>query len=191
MACSSTTYFKNSSNSDVFRTAYSRYAERLVRLASSRFQGLLHQKLDPEDVVQSALASFVRACNDQIITVQTSQDLWALLATMTLRKCRYHLRRYTTGKRQLSLEVQYLEHDALLHSTSFRQPAAEEVQLLLDLLDGFFQVVPGLTRQIVELSLQNYSPVEIAHKVGLSERTVFRQLARAKACLQNMYQEEE
>lgn len=191
MASSSTRYFKDQLTSTEFNTVYSRYVERLVRLAVPRLSSLMRRKLDAEDVVQSALASFIKAYDEQHVSVQSNKEFWALLVTMTLRKCRYHIRRYHTEKRHIHRELQNYQSESLLQSLPDTQPTPEEVQTLLDLVSSLIDDSPAQTREILMFSLQNYTPGEIAFKVGLSERSVFRQLQRARTHLLSLEESEE
>lgn len=173
------------------QNVFTRYAEQLIRLVAPRITGLIKRKLDPEDVVQSALASFVRAYSEQKLMVCNNEDLWALLVTVTLRKCRYHLRRYLTAKRLMTREVYVDTADGFSHCVIDEQPTAEEVSTLVDLLERLFSSTSDQTREIVDWSLQNYTVREIAQKAGLSERSVFRQLERVKGYLRSIDQEQE
>lgn len=68
---------------EIFR----RFANRLVSLARQRLDALVLRKLDPEDVLQSALNSFFRAHAQGRVDVRDWDSLWGLLAVITLRKC--------------------------------------------------------------------------------------------------------
>ncbi len=63
------------------------YARRLIGLARSRLSENVRAKTDPEDVVQSVFRSFFTRQADGQFELATWNDLWSLLATITLRKC--------------------------------------------------------------------------------------------------------
>jgi hypothetical protein len=59
-----------------------RYASRLIALAMSRIHGRLQRRIDPEDIVQSALGSFFRRAGDGCYQVADGDDLWPLRSTI-------------------------------------------------------------------------------------------------------------
>jgi len=64
------------------------YAARLIALAHVRISARLRRRLDAEDVVQSAMGSFFRRANDGAYELARTDDLWPLLATITINKLR-------------------------------------------------------------------------------------------------------
>lgn len=165
---------------------FARFSQRLIALASRRISGSLRQKVDPEDLVQSAFKSFFRAHEGAAVQVQDWHSLWSLLATITLRKAGHQLRRFQTEKRDVRKEVSGIAND---HESRpgiealAREPTPAEATILQETVEFLLNGTKDKARDVIELSLQGWGPEEISAKVGLSERTVFRQLARLKAQL--------
>lgn len=169
--------------SEIFR----RYRERLIHLAAPRLAGKLRTKVDPEDVVQSAFRSFFRAEETREFGLGGWNDLWSVLVTITLRKCRYQVRHFLTIKRDIRREQAQRTIDSPLDwQTIASDPTPVEAAEFADLLITFLGGLDERARQIVELSLEGYSPAEIAPKVSLTERTVYRQLDRIRARLEGL-----
>jgi DNA-directed RNA polymerase specialized sigma24 family protein len=80
---------------DAARELYSRYFRRLLGLARSRLDGLERQKVEAEDVVQSAFKSFFVLLEDGQFSLDESGDVWPLLVRITLRKCGHKLEHWS------------------------------------------------------------------------------------------------
>jgi DNA-directed RNA polymerase specialized sigma24 family protein len=125
---------------DAVYELFSRFTERLVRLARGQIALRLQSKEDPQDIVQSALRTFCLRYAEGQFTVGGWESLWALLAKITTRKCLARSRHYGAGKRDHKLEVsldapESIERELELWSTE-PQPEdvialAETVELLL------------------------------------------------------------
>jgi DNA-directed RNA polymerase specialized sigma24 family protein len=68
------------------------YMARLIALAASRCKALRH-RLDPEDIVQSVFLNLYK--HYDLRQLKEVDDLWPLLACITVRKMRENL--YTAG----------------------------------------------------------------------------------------------
>lgn len=159
---------------------FQRYVESLIRLATPRMLGAIRQKIDPEDLVQSAMGSFFRRHAEAPFTLNSWDNLGALLATITLRKCRYHTRHFSTAKRQLHLEEHLEETKVTGNCTSATEPTPLESAEFADLVTQLLDSLSPKSRQICELALLGHSSAEIAERTNLTERTVFRQMERIR-----------
>src|SRR5262249_58687579 len=74
---------------EVFR----RFANRLIGLARTHLDRRLRQKVDPEDVMQSALKSFFVRHADGEFDLTGWDSLWSLLVGIPLRKGGHHAER--------------------------------------------------------------------------------------------------
>jgi RNA polymerase sigma factor (sigma-70 family) len=167
---------------------FERYAQRLVALARAHFEQRLARKVDPEDVVQSAYKSFFLRHRDGRLDVGDWQSLWSLLTLITLRKCADRAAYFRAERRDLGREAPAAapgrpEHWQLAIN---RQPGPEEALLLAETVEELFRGVAADEREILELSLQGYSAVEISERLGRAERSVRRLRERARKRLQRM-----
>ena len=79
---------------------WGRYFQRLVRLAGARLPAHCRRSFDEEDVALSAFQSFCeRAGRGQFPQLDDRDDLWRLLATITVRKALDTMRHQTRQKR--------------------------------------------------------------------------------------------
>lgn len=169
-----------SAPADIFR----RYSERLVRLAAQRIVGAMRQKVDAEDVVQSAFLSFFRKQSPGAFDLRNWDDLWSLLVTFTVRKCNRQLRRYLSKKRTVNQEKPQAADNAEMSNIwepMAREPTPAEVAALNDTVERLLNSLDDRGRSVAELTLQGHSTPEIAAALGIAERTVFRDLARIRA----------
>src|SRR4029077_11892934 len=111
------------------REVFEEFAGRLVALARRRFNRLLARKVDPEDVVQSALKSFFARHRAGKLDVGGWDGLWNLLALITLRKCadraEYFLADRRDGTREVTGAAGEEGPDAWLVALD-RQPSPQE-----------------------------------------------------------------
>src|SRR4051812_47435223 len=93
---------------------FRRFVHRLIGLARSRIPGRLAGRVDPEDVVQSAYRSFFAASAAGHYQAARGDDLWELLATITLHKIHRQVERFQAQKRAWDREVRFGSEDSLL-----------------------------------------------------------------------------
>jgi RNA polymerase sigma-70 factor (ECF subfamily) len=165
---------------------FQRFARRLIGLAGTRLDGLLRQKVDPDDVMQSAFRSFFSRQADGQFELQSWDSLWALLAVITIRKCGRVSERYYSAARDVNREVAAGEDDETGEDPLClsREPTPAEAAILADMVESLMRLLSSRDRQIVSLSLQGYTPQEVGEKIGRSERTVQRVLKDVRAWLQ-------
>src|SRR3954464_2904118 len=85
---------------EVFR----RFASRLIGLARTHLDHRIRQKVDPEDLMQSALKSFfVRHAGGQF-DLAGWDSLWSMLVVITLRKCGHKTEYFRAACRALDRE---------------------------------------------------------------------------------------
>lgn len=166
---------------------FHRYVDRLVRLARSRLSPKLTRRLDPEDVVQSACRSFFRRVRDGRYEVHRDEELWQLLAIITVNKARKATTRHMAQKRTVHVE-ESTRHDSVLRTVApealAREPSPAEAAILVEETEHIMSGLTQLQRRILQLRLQGHTVDEIANAVGCSQRTVHRGLEQAKSELQ-------
>ena len=163
------------------------YADRLIALARTRLSSKLARRLDPEDVVQSACRSFFRNAQAGRYEVRDSDDLWRLLAAITVHKAQRQGKRHSAAKRALSTE-ESSDWDGIMQVISpeaiSRDPTPEEATTLLEETQAMMAGLSPLHRQIVEMSLQGHEVPATAKEIKCSERTVQRAIERARLLLE-------
>ena len=161
-------------NSDSESKIMELYSRRLIAFAQSRLADQMRRRVDAEDIVQSAYRSFFRRLQRGEFEFDEQNDVWRLLAAITLCKTksavRHHQRQLRDVRRERLLEdsMRPLE----------REPAVEDVAIFYELLESMLTGMPELYREIVLLRMEGHSISEIAIRISRSERTVLRVLAR-------------
>jgi RNA polymerase sigma-70 factor (ECF subfamily) len=167
---------------EVFR----RYAGRLYGLARRHLDTALRQKLDPEDVVQSAYKSFFARHGEGRLRVADWGSLWNLLMLITLRKCADRAAYFRAARRALGRELPPPQGGAGPWEALDREPAPDEAALLAETVEELFRVLDADERPVIELSLQGYSTQEISERLGRAERSVRRLRERVRKRLEAM-----
>ena len=166
------------------------FADPLERFAAQHLTVRLQRRVGPEDVVQSACRTFLRRAQDQQFALSDSKGLWRLLCVITLTKIREHVRFHLRQKRGANREQQLHTGD-----DDSRRPghelAAEDPTpaMAAEFADEFAKLLSGLDdeeQQLVHLKLEQHTNLEIADKIGCSERTVRRILKRVQSRLARM-----
>jgi len=167
-----------------------RFSRRLIGLARVHLSGRLRQKVDPEDVVQSAYKSFLVRYGEKGIGANADDALWGLLTLITIRKCADRARYYKAACRDLhreALACSSLESGSSWHDVASRDPTPEEAVVLAETVEGLLAPLSGDERAIVELSLQGYSTQEISQQLGRAERSVRRIRERVREHLEQQH----
>jgi RNA polymerase sigma-70 factor, ECF subfamily len=163
---------------EIFR----RFVHRLVALASRQFEDRFRAKVDPEDVVQSVYQSFFRRNDRSPFELSDWDSLWALLATITVRKCCDRHEFWRAAKRDVRRET---SHDPDPTAETWwaaidREPTPFQATVLADTLEQVIRQLEPHQRTIAELTLQGYTAVEISLRCECSERTVARVIQRIR-----------
>jgi RNA polymerase sigma-70 factor (ECF subfamily) len=163
------------------------FAARLAGLARRRLGARARRQVDPEDVLQSAFHSFFRRQADGRVQPQSREQLWALLVTLTLRKCGARVDYLQAACRDARREVAAGGDSAGGYEALAREPTPAEAAALADLVEGLMRDFEGRERRILSLRLQGFTAEEIKAEVGCSERTVYRVLDRARKRLERLH----
>ena len=171
------------------RQVFNRFARRLIALARGRLEARLREKVEPEDVLQSAYRSFFCRYADGQFELHDWDSLWALLTTITLRKCGRWTDHYHAARRDISREI--VPCAAVDDSESgwqalTREPSPDEGALLAETVEGLLRGQEGRDRDIVSLALVGYKAREISAQLNRPPRTVYRVLERVKKRLQRL-----
>ena len=95
--------------------AVERYSDRLLRLAHSRLPKNIRTRMDPADIVQSALRSFFSRNEAGKFQFDESEDIWRLLAAITFRKVKISIRFHSSQQRDVTREIKNDETRWLLN----------------------------------------------------------------------------
>ncbi len=163
---------------EIFR----RFVHRLIALASRQFEDRFRAKADPEDVVQSVYKSFFRRNDRSPFELSDWDSLWALLATITVRKCCNRHEFWRAAKRDVRRETQPDPDPTAetLWEAIDRGPTPLQATVLADTLEQIIRQLEPHQRTVAELTLQGYTAVEIAGRCDCSERTVARVIHRIR-----------
>jgi DNA-directed RNA polymerase specialized sigma24 family protein len=159
---------------------YAVYAQRLTRLAERNLSRQVAWREDGEDVVQSALRTFFRRHEQGVFRLNSTDELWRLLARITLFKARAKSRRHSAAARDVGIEV---SGDAWWIDVLAREPGVEEAVLLMDLIHSLLLGLPDPFPEVLERRLRGENVTEIARGLRLSRQTIHGMLKRMQARL--------
>ena len=163
---------------------FERYSARLLALVRSRLSQRLQRRIDPEDVVQSAYRSFFVHARAAEFTAEEDGDLWRLLDSITLHKLWRQAKHHRARKRALDRERHGVGDELIsISQVAAREPTVADVVLADDELRWLLEQLEPLEQQAVKLRIENVPLVEITARLEISERTIRRWLAKAKALL--------
>jgi DNA-directed RNA polymerase specialized sigma24 family protein len=165
---------------------FERFVHRLIALAAAQFEGWMRDRVDVEDAVLSACKSFFLRQARAGCAVGDWDELWSLLATITLRKCAKRRDHVRAARRSVGREVRRLEHAGPGLDLVDRAPSPVEAAILTETVEHLFRAMEPEERPIVEQLLMGCTTAEIAAREDCSQRTVRRVRARAKARLQRL-----
>ena len=158
----------------------------LLRIVADKHLGAhLRRRVGPESVVQSACRTFLRRAREGDYEIADSDSLWRLLCAITLYKVREQVRFHTRQKRGIDREV-YVDGVSGFDAPS-PGPSPAEAAVFGEQLEQVFAALGDEEREIVELKLQDVDNREIAGRIGCSERTVRRILARVRQRLERTF----
>jgi RNA polymerase sigma factor (sigma-70 family) len=157
----------------VARQFWQEYGPLLHRVADRHLPAVLRRRVEAEDVVQSALRTFLRRVQDGQFQMEDQDGLWRLLSAITLNKLRWQTRFHFRRKRGLNRE-QAVEPPSGEEGEAF-QPAAPgpTPAEAAEFADQFQQLLASLDEE-------DCTNDEVAQRLGCSERTVRRILNRVK-----------
>lgn len=164
-----------------------RYTDRLVHLARTRLSSQIGRRVDPEDVLQSVYRSFFRRLRGGQFEVRHSQDIWSLLATITINKSLRQVRHHSAQKRAVAAEVNGVLEEHLQTATPAalsREPLPEDVAVFVEETEMMMRRLSALHRQILHLCMQGHDVDHIAQRAECSERTVERAVHLARTHLE-------
>jgi RNA polymerase sigma-70 factor (ECF subfamily) len=128
-------------------------------------------KLDPEDIVQSVFRNFFAELQKGTFKPASWEEMWYLLAKMTIWKCHRKREYYLTQSRDVRTEKPLEGKESAPHNSM----VVDENLILEESLDLVISRLEDENKKrAFLLTLQGFSPVEIAEELGVSKRTVER-----------------
>ena len=172
---------------------FHRYADRLIALARSKMSPKLARRIDPGDVVQSAVRSFFVRVRDGKLVVQPDSELWHLLAAITVHKAYGQMEHHTAGKRAMKRETESAGDSVCIVPVEAvaNDPTPDDVLAFHEELDKALEPLKPLHQQIVRLHLEGYTQKEIEEKVGRGDRMIRIVLAEFREQLRERLGSEE
>jgi len=161
---------------------FERYYQRLVELIRRQSGWRLKQAEGSMDVAQSVLRTFFDQVRNDRVAVGPDENLWPLLATITLNKVRNRGKFWQRARRDPS-RVQPLEGGPDPLETG---PSPDDAAALADLVERLLAPFSERRRRIIELILTGQPVNQIAAEVGISERTVFNTRQAAAKILEQV-----
>jgi RNA polymerase sigma-70 factor, ECF subfamily len=168
------------------------YGTVLQRLAEKQLAEGLRRRVGPEDVVQSVYRTFLRRAQAGEFQLVDSEGLWRLLCAITLAKVREVARFHRRKKRDFNQEKS--PRPAFSHAADEPfdpvdpQPSPAEAAEFADQFQQLMASLDDEERQFVDLKLQQCTNLEVAARLGCSERTVRRILKRVQSRLERALQ---
>ncbi len=158
-----------------------RYWPRLLQLADRRMARYRRQEADEEDVVLSALRTFMRRAElGQFEGLRNEPSLWNLLSVILARKIYAHHRRQTSEKRD------HLRQKGLNEDSVFDDAAIDEQVIFGETLKRLLEAAGEKVEPYVLMRLEGYTHEEIAQILKVSSRTVERRLSDARKAWQQI-----
>ena len=152
-----------------------RYRQQLCSLVEREMGKRFSAREDPEDAVQSAMASFCRGIEEHRFVIDSGGKLWSLLATITRRKMLKRIEQNDAGKRRPDKEVR--SEGDLVPS---REPSAEDAVYVAEVIEKVLEGLKPPDPEIFRLRLKGLTRTEIAQRVDLSEASVKIRLERIR-----------
>lgn len=167
---------------DAARQLFDRYVEQLLALARRRLSQRLAGRVDPEDVVQSVFRTFFGRVKAGQFTIEDPEDVCKLLARITLHKTLRQVTFHRAAKRDAAMEATSGPADEKdrLADVFTREPTPEEANMFLDEMEHFLNRIGPQDRQIIEMRMQGYNNLEIAERLGISDRKIRRLMERVR-----------
>jgi RNA polymerase sigma-70 factor (ECF subfamily) len=164
------------------RLIFERYVDRLLALARGRLGPRLARRVDPEDIVQSVFRTFFARARAGQFHVGDRDDLCKLLVRITLLKTLRQVAFHTAAKRDVAQEDAGAADGGRGHLLEVldRGPTPEAAAAFIDQLGHFLDELRPAERQIIDLRLQGHKDVEIAERLGVSDRKIRRLMERVR-----------
>ena len=113
--------------------------------------------------------------------------LWAILAIITIRKCRNKQNHFRSSRRDIAREVAFPHDRNDIAEAISGDPAPEQAVILVETLETLMRRLNGRQRQVLSRYLQGHSVPEISLELQRTERTIRRVLQHVREELETMH----
>ncbi len=154
---------------------WNRFSPRVAALARERLPVWLQCVVDGDDVANSAMCSLIMGLREgRFPTLQDREDLWALVACITVRKAKNEVEKAKRQKRWSGRASVAIDENVVAPGLppDLTRKAAEQFEQLIDVLHRR----DGLLETIALWKFEGYTGDEIAKRLGCSSRRVARKL---------------
>jgi RNA polymerase sigma-70 factor, ECF subfamily len=164
---------------------FDRYVEQVMKLARRRLSRTMARRVDAEDIAQSVFRTFfVRARKGQF-QFEEAEDLCKILARITVHKTLRQIAYHKRAKRDTGAESGADTQELLLNRLA-GGATPEDAAIFVDELEHLFQKLQPTERAILELRMEGYNNLEIADKLGISDRKIRRLMERVKGLAEHL-----
>jgi DNA-directed RNA polymerase specialized sigma24 family protein len=156
------------------RRVFELYFARLIGLVRSRLDPRILAVDGPEDVAQSVLKSFFLRHRQAPFTLANWDNLWGLLAFITLRKCGHRTEHYRAQCRDVARQTPLDRPGDDTDSASSwlaltREPDPAEAAVMEATIGELLSDLSEYERSVMQLALEEHSLAEIARRVKTTE----------------------
>ena len=176
---------------DAATALYQLYVERLTRLIGAKVSSKMNARVDPDDIVQSALKSMLIRVRSGSFEFGDDRAFWQLLVTIAVNKVHNKVRFAKAAKRDISRETVSGgddQYDAYVASCLSRAPTSDEVVEFEELLEELFRHLPPREAKVLQHRMDGLTQQETAEKLGVDVRTVRRDLERLRDRLKELFE---
>ncbi len=176
---------------DAATEVFHRFAQRLIALARSQLDSWMRTRVEPEDIIQSVFRSFFTRFEAGQFQFGDWDNLWTVLALITVRKCANRSEFWQAAKRDLQREQNSPQMRDSLENALAREPTPSEAASLSETVEKLMKTVPERDRSVLSLHLQGCDIAAISTQIKCTERTVRRSLERTRRTLMRLQSDEE
>ena len=165
------------------------YFERLIVYAKKKMSGLPRRSADEEDVALSAMNSFFEGVQQGKFLPKDRDELWKLLATITVRKATREWRKHYSQKRGGGeVRGESVFHAAAQQTSGFginEAMAPDNLPVMSRYLtatcEEMLEVLgDDALKTVAKLRLEGFSNDEISEELQVSRATIKRKLAKIR-----------
>lgn len=174
------------------RGVFEQYAARLARAVEGMLAPRLKTRLDAEDITQSAFRSFFRRESAGEFAIDSSADLWKLLAAIARNKALQRIRAERSLKRDVGAEVSAARNDVELAAVADRVNPVDSIAIC-ELIELAVQELDqrGEIRkiEILRLLMIGVRKKDICDQLETTYATIDRAIENIRNLFQHLSQE--